>query len=621
MTELYSTFEMLSIPGLVLIVGAVILAFAPKNVRPGLFLLFPLVSLMYVSTRPDGFTIAGSLLGLDLILFQMDALSRVFGIIFSLTALVAGIYAYHMKELGQQTQALTYAGGALGVTFAGDLLTLIIFWELMAISSTWLIWASRNKESDSAGMRYLIYHILGGGLFLTGILLHYHDTSSLLTEALSVDFTAANLLMLAGVSINAAVIPMHTWLADSYPKATITGAVFMSAFTTKSAVYVLIRMFPGWDPLIWLGAAMAIYGVVYAVICKDIREILAYHIISQVGFMVCGIGIGTDMSLNGATAHAYSHILYKSLLFMSTGAVLYATGTSKMIQLGGLFKKMPAVFILYMIGALSISGLPLFNGYISKSMTISAAGYAHEEGAMLLLLFASVGTFLSVGLKLPYYTWFSKSEPESDLSFRPIPKNMFVAMSIAAAACVFYGLYPQALYTYLPFPSKYDPFTIYHFVEVMQISLMTFTGFWIFRKKLAPELILALDVDWFFRKLAPASRILFIQTTDRLFELAESMINKTASALTKAFQNPLAWMPNWFFTGGGSDAIQNKKIPPADIKDLEAKDVEAKDIEAIDQDIKKEVKADASQYRPAIGSVIGLSITFIILLVLVFILK
>lgn len=532
--------EFLTIPGVILIAGALLLPFLPEKVRSSVFLLFPLASLFVVITAADGYSVSLSFLSYELSLMEVDSLSRVFGIIFSITAFVAGVYAHHIKDLGQQVNALVYAGSALGVTFAGDLLTLIIYWELMAVSSTWLIWARRTKESDGAGMRYLIYHVLGGGILLGGIIWHYADTGSLAVKTLSQEYSIANVLMLIGVCINAAVIPLHTWLADAYPKATITGAVFMSAFTTKSAVYVLIRVFPGWEVLIWFGAAMAIYGVVYAVICKDIREILAYHIISQVGFMVCGIGIGTEMALNGATAHAYSHILYKSLLFMGTGAVLYATGTSKLVNLGGLFKKMPYTFGLYMVGALSISGIPLFNGFISKGMTISAAGYAHEEAAMLMLLFASVGTFLSVGLKLPYFTWFDKTD--NDIEVRKLPVNMYIAMGIASFACIFYGLYPSALYAYLPFPSDYNPFTVYHFVETLQISAMTFAGFWLLKKKLAGELIIALDVDWFYRKAAPATRLVFVTWVDNFYDRVEHLILNIASFLTEKFKNPMTWL-------------------------------------------------------------------------------
>lgn len=532
--------EFITLPGIILIAGALLLPFLPEKVRSSVFLIFPIASLFYVVTIADGYSLSFSFLSYELSLMEMDSLSRIFGIIFSITAFVAGVYAFHIKDLGQQCNALVYAGSALGVTFAGDLLTLIIFWELMAVSSTWLIWARRTKESDGAGMRYLIYHVLGGGLLLGGIIWHYADTGSLAVETLSQDYSIASILMLIGVCVNAAVIPLHTWLADAYPKATITGAVFMSAFTTKSAVYVLIRVFPGWDLLIWFGAAMAIYGVIYAVICKDIREILAYHIISQVGFMVCGIGIGTEMALNGATAHAYSHILYKSLLFMGTGAVLYATGTSKMVNLGGLFKKMPYTFGLYMVGALSISGIPLFNGFISKGMTISAAGYAGNETAVVLLLLAGVGTFLSVGLKLPYYTWFSKENNEIEV--KKLPVNMYIAMGIASFACIFYGLFPSALYAYLPYPTDYNPYTVYHFVEAMQISVMTFAGFWLLKKKLAGELIIALDVDWFYRKAAPAVRLVFVSWVDRFYDWVEDQILNTANYLTKAFKNPMTWL-------------------------------------------------------------------------------
>ena len=532
--------EFLTIPGVILIAGALLLPFLPAKVRPSLFLVFPLLALIVVFTRPDGYSVTGTLLNYDLVMMEVDALSRIFGIIFSLTAFTAGIYAYHMKELGQQCNALVYAGGALGVTFAGDLLTLVIFWELMAVSSTWLIWARRTKETDGAGMRYLIYHILGGGLLFAGILWHLATTGSLAVETVAREYSVANVLMLLGVCINAAVIPLHTWLADAYPKATVTGSVFMSAFTTKSAVYVLLRMFPGWEVLAWFGAAMAIYGVIYAVICKDIREILAYHIISQVGFMVCGIGIGTEMALNGATAHAYSHILYKALLFMSTGAVLYATGTSRMVHLGGLFKKMPYVFFLYMVGAVSISGIPLFNGFISKGMTIDAAGYAGNETAMLMLLLASVGTWLSVGLKLPYFTWFDKTD--NDIEVKKLPVNMYIAMGIVAFACIFYGLFPGTLYMYLPFEVNYQPYTIYHLVEVIQISLLTFLGFWLLKKKMAPEPIIALDVDWFFRKAAPATRFVFVQKVDAFYDRVEEGILATARWLTEKFRNPMKWL-------------------------------------------------------------------------------
>lgn len=532
--------EFLAIPGVLLIIGAAILVLFPKNLRPSVFLIFPIIALAIIFSRPEGYTLTGSLLHYDLVLMQTDALSNLFGFVFAGGALVAGIYAFHMRELGQQICALAYAGGALGVTYAGDLLTLIIYWEIMALASTWLIWAKRTPETDGAGMRYLIYHVLGGGLLFAGIIWHSVTTGSIAVESIPTEYTPANILMLLGVAVNAAIIPLHTWLSDAYPKATMTGTIFMSIFTTKTAVYVLIKMFAGWQILIFFGAAMALYGIYYAVICKDMREILSYHIISQVGYMVCAIGVGTDLALNGAAAHAYNNILYKSLMFMAVTAVMYSAGTSKMFHLGGLYKKLPWVLGLYVVGGLSISGIPLFAGFVSKGMVIDAAGYGGHETIMLVLLVASVGTWLSVGLKLPYFTWFSNNKYEGEL--KPVPVNMYIAMGILAFACIFYGIFPNALYAWLPHAMDYEPYTVYHVVEITQIALLTFVVFWWMKKKLAPELTTVLDLDWFYRKAAPATRLVFVQNVNSFFAKVEDGIQNSARYLAQKFQNPMVWL-------------------------------------------------------------------------------
>lgn len=314
----------------------------------------------------------------------------------------------------------------------------------------------------------------------------------------------------------------------------------MSAFTTKSAVYVLLRVYPGWEILIWFGIAMSLYGVVYAVLANDIRQILAYHIISQVGYMVAGVGIGTEMALNGTAAHAFSHILYKSLLFMGAGAVLYSTGKSKLTELGGIASKMKVTVILYMIGAFSISGFPLFNGFISKSMIVSAAGDAHYEIGMLLLILASVGTFLHTGLKLPYFTWFGESK--SEITVKPVPINMLIAMGFGAFFCTLFGVYPTLLYNYLPYPVEYEPYTVYHLVEMTQILVFTFIGFWILRKKLEGDRYIALDTDWVYRRFAPQFRKVFVNATDNFFDKVEALILTLAGLLTRLFKNPMQWL-------------------------------------------------------------------------------
>jgi multicomponent Na+:H+ antiporter subunit D len=270
----------------------------------------------------------------------------------------------------------------------------------------------------------------------------------------------------------------------------------MCAYTTKTAVYVLARAFPGFDVLAVMGVVMTLYGVCYATIENDMRRILSYHIISQVGYMVAGVGIGTELALNGACAHAYAHILYKALLFMGAGAVLEMTGRSKLSELGGLYKYMPLSLIFYVVGGISISGFPFFSGFVSKSLIVAGAGEAHHPVLMVLMLLASVGTFLSVGLKLPYFAWFGK---DCGLQPKEPPKNMLWAMGLTSFLCFFIGIYPQALYELLPFPVTYHPYSGAHFSETVQILLLTGLGFFLLLKKLTPEAKINLDFDWFYR--------------------------------------------------------------------------------------------------------------------------
>ncbi|MCP5102757.1 MAG: Na(+)/H(+) antiporter subunit D [bacterium] len=525
-------------PAFIMIAGAFLLPFLPKKIRGGAFILFPLASLILILTMKDGAMLTAKVMNYDLMLLKMDKLSRIFGIIFAFIATAGGIYSLHMKETGQQCAALLYAGGALGVTFAGDFFTLFIYWEMMAVASTYLIWARRSVEAQNAGIRYLLYHVLGGGLLFAGILMHISKAgNSILIMEMKPGMGASAWLMLLGVVINAAVPPLHAWLSDAYPKATVTGAVFLSAFTTKTAVYVLARVFPGWEILLILGVIMTLYGVIFAVLANDIRGILAYHIISQVGYMVAGVGIGTAMAINGAVSHAFSHILYKALLFMGTGVVLHTTGKSKLTDLGGLGKKQPVTMILYMVAAFSISGFPLFNGFISKSMTVAAAGEAHHDWALLLMTLAAVGTFLSVGLKLPYFTWFSKEKPVELEPVKP-PKNMHIAMAVVAFFCIFHGVYPQHLYNWLPTTVDWNPFTMHHLVETVQILVFTFVVFWLMRKVIAPKAKIALDLDWFYRKPAKLARKILVDPWDNAFNKMEDWSIVVARKLTNVAKNP-----------------------------------------------------------------------------------
>jgi len=436
-------------------------------------------------------------LGVDLIFGKVDRLSLVFAHVFTLMAFIGVLYGLHVKDDGQHVASYLYVGSSLGVTFAGDYVTLFIFWEIMAFASVFLVWYRRTQKAVDAGFRYLLVHIVGGLILFAGILLRHGEVGNFAFGTISPEgITLATYLIMIGFCLNAAVPPIHAWLPDAYPEATVTGAVFMCAFTTKTAVYVLARAFAGFEILAILGAIMAVYGVCYAVIENDARRILAYHIVSQVGYMVCGIGIGSQMAVNGATAHAYAHIIYKGLLFMGTGAVLEMTGRSKLNELGGLYKYMPLALFFTVTGGISISGFPFTSGFISKSMTVEASeGYSIF--IFLMLMTASIGTFLSVGLKLPYFIWFNK---DSGIKPKEAPLNMKLAMGIAAFICYFLGFYPKFLFDMLPYPVHWEPYTISHFAEVMQLLLFTGLGFFLLLKKLTPEPTVNLDVDWLYRK-------------------------------------------------------------------------------------------------------------------------
>ena len=431
-------------PSVFYILGGLFIPFLKGRVKQGYMLFVTLLAFFAVVNLPYGTFGAYEFLSWKLTFLEVDKLSKVFAYIFTIMGVIGVIYSIHVKNDGEHFSAFYYVGGSLGVTFAGDFLTLFLFWEMMAFSSVFLIWFRKSKSSLDSGFRYLLWHVAGGLILLSGIMLQYSVSGDLSVKYLPfhgwwpTDLQSlASFLIVIGFIVNAAVPPFGAWLPDSYPAATVTGAVFMSAFTTKTAVYTLIRVCAGSEMLIVLGVVMAIYGVVYAVLENDARRLLAYHIISQVGYMVAGVGLGTPMAINGVVAHAFCHILYKSLLFMGTGSVLYVTGTAKLTELGGLYKTMPRTMIYTVIGGLSISAFPLFSGFVSKSMTVAAFGEAHLTWAFMALMLASAGTFLHTGLKIPYFIWFGKDQ---GLKAKEPPWNMELAMGIGAFFCIGLGV-------------------------------------------------------------------------------------------------------------------------------------------------------------------------------------
>jgi len=481
-----------------MVIGALALPILKGRLRSFWMTALPLVALMTILAVPNGTHWTVHFLDYQLIFGRVDALSRIFGTIFCFAAFAGSVYAMHEEDALAHTSAMIYAGSAVGVTFAGDFFSLYVFWEFMAVASTFLILARRTEKSQKAAFRYIMIHILGGLSLMAGIVLQIQETGSIAFSAIELA-SPASWLIFAGVAVNAAIYPMHAWLKDAYPEATVTGAVFLSSFTTKSAVYLMARTFAGTEILIPLGLAMALIPLCYAVIENDIRRVLAYSLINQVGFMIVGIGIGTDLALNGVAAHAVCHILYKSLLFMSAGAVIQQTGKQNLSDLGGLFRSMPWTAGFCIVGGLAMS-TPFFCAFVSKSMIISAAAHEHLTLAWFTLQFTAVGVFAYVGIRVPFLTFFHR---DSGLRPQEAPWNMRIAMGLTALGCVYVGTHHEVLYNMLPFAADYEPYTLSHVVGQLQLQFFgTLAFLLLLAKGLLPKLekITFLDTDWLYAK-------------------------------------------------------------------------------------------------------------------------
>ena len=489
-------------PFLVFYAAAPLALLLPPRLRGVLLLLVPVAGGLSLLGLPMGWTWQGELAGYDLTPVRMDELSRLFGYLFHIAAFVGMLYAWHLRDPLQQTAALLYAGSAVGAVFAGDLLTLFLFWEMLSLTSVFLIWARRTPEARRAGLRYLQFSVVSGVLLLTGVLLRVHATGSLAFGEIGLGAPGGWALFLA-FGIKTGFPLLHNWLTDSYPEATPTGTVFLSAFTTKCAIYALARGFPGTEALIYIGAVMTCFPIFYAVIENDLRRVLAYSMINQLGFMVTGVGLGTALALNGAVAHAFNDVIFKGLLFMAMGAVLERTGRINGSDLGGLYKTMPKTAALCIVGAASISAFPLFSGFVSKSLVMSAALHEGYIGVWLALLFASAGVFHHAGIKIPFFAFFAH---DSGLRPAEAPGNMLAAMTLAAALCIGIGVYPWWLYDLLPWEVGYDPFTAGHVLAQIQLLFFSALAFtWLKLSGLYPPELpsVNLDAEWAYRKALP----------------------------------------------------------------------------------------------------------------------
>lgn len=540
-------------PFLPFVLFALVLPVVPRPVRPLLVVLAPLVGGILLLVGPESGSWNLQLLEYELSPVRYDRLSLLFGYLFHLAAFIAAIYSWHVRDLLQQAAGLLYPASALGAVFAGDLVSLFVFWELMAITSVFLVWARGSERAYRSGLRYLIIQVLSGVFLLSGALMLVHQTGSIRFDYIGLNGLASWLIFLA-FGIKCAFPLLHNWLTDTYPEATPTGTVFLTAFTTKAAIYALARGFPGTELLVYIGVVMTCFPIFYAVIENDLRRVLAYSMINQLGFMVCGIGIGTALSINGAVAHAFNDVIFKGLLMMSMGAVLYMTGRINGSDLGGLYKSMPITAGLCIVGAASISAFPLFSGFVSKSMVMSAALSEGYEVVWLGLLFASAGVFHHAGIKIPFFAFFAH---DSGIRVTEPPANMLVAMALAAALCIFIGVYPTWLYSLLPFDVEYVPYDATHVIAQLQLLFFSALAFtWLKLSGIYPPELpsVNVDVEWIYRRAGPRLigaagsvigmvdnylRRLFLDTVRKLMETLQASYGP-ASVAARSWST--AWM-------------------------------------------------------------------------------
>lgn len=487
-------------PGALMMIVAAGLVLVPHHARQVVMLL-AIAGSAFSLTAGAGQHLPVALLGFEMMLYRADHLSLPFAIVFHIAATLNVFYGWHEKRATDHVAGLAYAGAAIAALHAGDLITLFIWWEATAITSVFLILASGTQRARHAAMRYLIIQVASGVLLLAGAAMLFSETGSLAFAAMTLGSTASWLIFIA-FGIKAAFPLLNGWLQDAYPEATVVGTVVLSAFTTKLAIYALARGFAGTELLIVIGCLMTAFPVFFAVIENDMRRVLAYSLNNQLGFMVVAIGIGTDLAINGAVAHAFAHIIYKGLLFMSMGAVLYRVGTVKASELGGLYKSMPLTMVFCIIGAMSISAFPLFSGFAAKSLIMSALGYKGLIAAYLVLLAASAGVLHHSGIKIPYFAFFGH---DGGHKVKEAPFGMLVAMAGASALCIGIGSFPAFFYQILPYSIDYNPYDASHVLGQMELlifSILAFTflmrfGFY------PPELkSTVLNTDWLYRRVA-----------------------------------------------------------------------------------------------------------------------
>jgi len=533
-------------PGLIMIISGLLVIIVPEILRKVVMITAPLLT------------------GYAVITSGADKLTLMVGIIFSIIALIAGLYNLHVKDRVELCVEAIYAGSSISVVFATHWIGMLIFWELMAVASWLIVVVSRTERATKAGFRYLLVHMLGGNLLLAGIVIKMAQGSTLI-ECLTGQQDIAYWLILAGVAVNAAIPPLNAWIADAYPESTMGGTVYMASYTTKVGVFCLIKLFAGTEFLLYFGVFMAVWGACMALIENDLRRLFSYHIISQLGYMIAALAIGGASGIDGASAHLFNNILYKGTLFMCSGVVIAATGKRKISELGGLGKKMPVTSTCFMIASLAIAGFPLLNGFNSKSVVMNTVAESGLHWAELLLMLASVGTLMSITLKINYFVFWGKSDNNLMADESSVPMNRKIAMILGAAGCIITGIFPNIVYGLTPFGTDGHPFTVDHITQYIQLFAGAIIVFVMYIEHMMPKAKITLDTDWFYRVPLKYAVAFLSQLTDNVRCKTGNSIAVLVEKTNECVKNPSILSKKIFGIKEDSEGLEDDDVLQAPI--------------------------------------------------------
>jgi len=460
---------------------------------------------------------------------RVDAMTLVFVGLFHLAGFLTALYSLEHTDRAQAAAMLGYVGSGIGAVLAGDLVMLWLFWEMLALTSVVLVWARRTPEATAAGIRYLVFNVTSGVTLLAGIAFLATTGHDLAIGPIALD-SAGGWLVLAAFGIKCGFPLLHNWIPDAYPRAALTGSVILVAITTKVGVYSLARAFAGEELLLVIGSAMIVWPLVYVLVEDDLRRVLAYSLMIQIGLMVAAIGAGNDIALDGATLHVVMDVLFKMLLFMALGAVLIQAGTVRASELGGLGRKMPWTMGFVVVGVLANSAVPGTGAFVSKKLLLGGIEHA-GVGPLWYGALAGVSALgmLYVGVRVLYEAFLRR--PERPVEADDASWPMCLAMGAIAVLLLITGLFPGLTDALRPLGSDYQPVKPTKILDQFQLLLFaTLTYVVLGGRGLglpASGRRTLLDAEWLYRKLIPTLARRGAALLESVSENIASMIQNT----------------------------------------------------------------------------------------------